>query len=121
MTDTEKAIEYFEQAAKDGNAFAEYQLARIYLYGLGVERDEERAMAYLHSAAEQGNEYAKQTLEDIREHRARYMQTGIVRLFYHLSRIMRDKLEKGKRGMTESKELRRINEKKRAQGLKQEQ
>ena len=121
LTDTQKAIEYFEQAAKDGNAFAEYQLARIYLYGLGVERDEEKAMAYLHSAAEQGNEYAKQTLEDIREHRARYMQTGIVRLFYHLSRIMRDKLEKGKRGMTESKELRRINEKKRAQGLKQEQ
>ena len=121
LTDTEKAIQHFEQAAKDGNAFAEYQLARIYLYGLGVERDEEKAMAYLHSAAEQGNEYAQQTLEDIREHRARYMQTGIVRLFYHLSRIMRDKLENGKRGMTDSKELRRINEKKRAQGLKQEQ
>ena len=121
LKDIEKAIGHFERAAEDGNDFAEYQLARIYLYGLGTERDEEKAMAYLHSAAEKGNEYAKQTLENIRLNRNRYMATGAVRLFYHLSRILRDKLEEGKRGMTDRKELRRINEKKRAHGLKQEQ
>ncbi len=121
LTDTEKAIQHFEKAAEDGNDFAEYQLARIYLYGLGIERDEDKGMDYLYSAAEKGNEYAKQTLENIRQNRNRYMATGAVRLFYHLSRILRDKLEEGKRGMTDRKELRRINEKKRAQGLKQEQ
>ena len=120
LKDVDKAVGHFERAAEDGNDFAEYQLARIYLYGLGAERDENKAMAYLHSAAEKGNEYAKQTLENIQQNRDRYMATGIVRLFYYLSRILRDDLKEGKRGMTDRKELQRINEKKRAHGLKQE-
>lgn len=120
LKDIDKAIGHFERAAEDGNDFAEYQLARIYLYGLGAERDADKAMVYLHSAAEKGNEYAKQTLENIRQNRDRYMATGIVRLFYYLSRILRDDLKEGKRGMTDRKELQRINEKKRAHGLKQE-
>ena len=120
LKDIDKAIGHFESAAEGGNDFAEYQLARIYLYGLGAERDADKAMAYLHSAAEKGNEYAKQTLENIRQNRDRYMATGIVRLFYYLSRILRDDLKEGKRGMTDRKELQRINEKKRAHGLKQE-
>ena len=120
LKDIDKVIGHFERAAEDGNDFAEYQLARIYLYGLGAERDADKAMVYLHSAAEKGNEYAKQTLENIRQNRDRYMATGIVRLFYYLSRILRDDLKEGKRGMTDRKELQRINEKNRAHGLKQE-
>ena len=86
-----------------------------------MPREEEKAIAYLHSAAEKGNEYAKQTLENIREHRNQYMATGVIRLFYHLSRIMQDKLEDKKRGQTDRKLLRQIDEKKRAHGLKHEQ
>ena len=58
-------------------------------------------------------------LKDLRKERGytqvkMQMLTGIDQSDY-------SKLENGKRGMTESKELRRINEKNRAQGLKQEQ
>lgn len=121
LKDIEKAVWYLEMAARKGNDFAEFQLARIYLYGKDMPRDEEKAIAYLHSAAEKGNEYAKQTLENIREHRNQYMATGVIRLFYHLSRIMQDKLEDKKRGQTDRKLLRQIDEKKRAHGLKHEQ
>ena len=121
VKDVEKAVQHFEKAANDGNDFAEYQLARIYLYGLGAERDEEKAIVYLRSAAKKGNEYAKQTMERIKVYHGQVMTTGIVRLFYHLSRMIKDKLEDGKRGMTDRKLLRQIDEKKRAQGLKHEQ
>lgn len=49
--------------------------------------------------------------------------SAVIRLFHHLSRVLQDRLEdyhKQKKGGVESKLRRQINEKKKAQGLKQE-
>ena len=45
--DINKAITYFEHAAKLGYSCAYRRLAKLYLYGIGVEKDYKKAMTYL--------------------------------------------------------------------------
>ena len=47
------------KAAEQGNAEAEYALARCYRDGNGVEKDENTAMGWLRSAARHGHRFAK--------------------------------------------------------------
>jgi len=57
--------QWLQKAAADGSAEAELWLAKRYLEGGGVERDEKRGLAYLHAAAGRGSARALTALGDL--------------------------------------------------------
>ena len=120
VKDIQKAIRSFKTAAENGNDYAEYQLGKIYLYGKDIPRDTDKAMYYLHLAAEHGNQYAAQLIHSIRVNGNWTAAIASLRLFGHIARIIKNRIEdKRKGGGTDRKLLRKIEEKKQAQGLKQ--
>lgn len=120
VKDIQKAIRSFKIAAENGNDYAEYQLGKIYLYGKDIPRDTDKAMYYLHLAAEHGNQYAAQLINSIRVNGNWTAALASLRLFGHIARIIKNRIEdKRKGGGTDRKLLRKIEEKKQAQGLKQ--
>ena len=120
VKDIQKAIRSFKIAAENGNDYAEYQLGKIYLYGKDVSRDTDKAMYYLHLAAEHGNQYAAQLIHSIRVNGNRTAALASLRLLGHMARIIKNRIEdKRKGGETDRKLLKKIEEKKQAQGLKQ--
>ena len=52
--DLEKAIYWYNKAAKNGNEKAQYNLGRCYSSGLGVEKDEFKAFEYYRKSVEKG-------------------------------------------------------------------
>ena len=120
VKDIQKAIRSFKIAAENGNDYAEYQLGKIYLYGKDIPRDTDKAMYYIHLAAEHGNQYAAQLIHSIRVNGNWTAAIASLRLFGHIARIIKNRIEdKRKGGGTDRKLLRKIEEKKQAQGLKQ--
>mgnify|MGYP001624079183 FL=1 len=121
----EEAMKCFEVAAENGNDFAEYQLGRIYVFGTGVERDKELALCYLRSSADKGNVYAAKLIEYADEKEAEkktYAAIGALWLLHDMARMMVQRIEPGGRlDFAADKKLRKkIEEKKQAQGLKQD-
>lgn len=53
--DVKKAVEWFEKAAEQGDADAQYNLGKCYAKGIGVPKDMRKAAAYFTQAAEQGS------------------------------------------------------------------
>ena len=120
VKDIQKAIRSFIVAAENGNDFAEYQLGKIYLYGKDVPRDTDTAMYYLQLAAEHGNQYAAQLIHSIKVNGNWTAALASLRLLGHIARIIKNRIEdKRKGGGTDRKLLKKIEEKKQAQGLKQ--
>ena len=122
---TDKAIHYFGMAAENGNDFAEYRLGKIYLFGTGVKRDKKLALCYLRSSAEKGNVYAAKLIEyaDGKEAEKRtYSAIGALWLLHDIARMMVQRIDPGGRlCFAADKKLRKkIEEKKQAQGLKQD-
>ena len=66
-TDTVTAIGYFELAAKQGHSYAEYQLGRIYCFGLGVPQNLEAGMEWLKTSADHGNDHAATLLSRVQQ------------------------------------------------------
>jgi TPR repeat protein len=56
--DNTKAAEWYEKAAKQGDADAQYELGSLYFNGQGVQRDDTKAAEWFSKAAAQGNEKA---------------------------------------------------------------
>lgn len=120
VKDIQKAIRSFKIAAENGNDYAEYQLGKIYLYGKDIPRDTDKAMYYIHLATEHGNQYAAQLIHSIRVNGNWTAAIASLRLFGHIARIIKNRIEdKRKGGGTDRKSLRKIEEKKQAQGLRQ--
>lgn len=120
VKDIQKAIRSFMVAAENGNDYAEYRLGKIYLYGKDVPRNTDSAMYYLQLASEHGNQYAAQLIHSIHVNGNRTAALASLRLFGHIARIIKNRIEdKRKGGGTDRKLLRKIEEKKQAQGLKQ--
>ena len=116
----QKAIRSFQIAAENGNDYAEYQLGKIYLYGKDIPRDTDTAMYYLQLAAEHGNQYAAQLIHSIRVNGNWTAALASLRLLGRIARIIKSRIEdKRKGGGTDRKLLRKIEEKKQAQGLRQ--
>ena len=57
--DVKKGVDYYQRAAKLGQASAAFQLFKCLRDGLGVERDEAKALEWLRVAAEKGNDDAQ--------------------------------------------------------------
>ncbi len=116
----QKAISMYELASIQGNAYAEYQLGRIYCYGDGVPRDLETSMAWLKSSADHGNEYATALLHQVQSN----LDTATVRtsfsLLQALANLIQGKHEQQHRKCMrmDRKQWQKIEEKKQAQGLR---
>ena len=120
VTSNSTSIRSFKIAADNGNDYAEYQLGKIYLYGKDVPRDTDTAMYYLQLAAEHGNPYAAQLTHSIKVNGNWTAALASLRLLGHIARIIKNRIEdKRKGGGTDRKLLKKIEEKKQAQGLKQ--
>ncbi len=121
VKDVNEAIRCLKIAAEQGNSYAEYQLGKLYLYGKDIEKDYPQAMMWLTASAEHGNPYASQLLHSIRSNKNWHTCMATIRLIHHISRMIKNRLDderKGSGGITDRKLMRKIEEKKQAQGLK---
>lgn len=119
--DTEKAIKYLTNSADAGNQFSQYVLGKTYLLGKDVSRDKELAVKWLTQSAEQGNEYAKFFLDNIDKFRDPSVVFYIPRMLSHMSRIFEENMIPYRNSSdmkVDSKLLRKLKEKKSAQGHK---
>lgn len=116
------AVRLLSEAAKRGNQWAEYQLGKMYLYGQRVDKDYELAVQLLTSSASKGNEYAQHILDNYHPytHSSSATVLASMRLLARLSQIIRDDAEKRNTNSRtiDRKLMRKIEEKKMAQGQK---
>jgi len=120
--DTAKAAELFTQAAEAGLSQAQYMLGKLYFGGSGIAADLELAEYWLTQAANQGHAYAEYLLARQNE-RPPSAMLSVSRLLHHISRIFGDNIpppEAPKGPLVESKLRRKMQEKKRALGIKSE-
>ena len=116
------AVRLLTEAANQGNQWAEYQLGKMYLYGQGVDKNYDEAVRLLTSSANRGNEYAQRLLDNYHSNTHGNSATVLasLRLLARLSQIIRedaDKRDKTGRPI-DRKLMRKIEEKKMAQGQK---
>ena len=119
--DTVGAVEWLTRSAEGGNPYAQYLLGKLYLTGKEVPRDEAQAVLWLTRSAEQGNEYARYLLDHREEQRPPDVMLAVTRLLYHMSRVFQDNsIPKSRPGgiQIDRKRLRKLREKKIAQGHK---
>ena len=121
--DPKEAVLNLTKAAERDHDFAKYKLGCLYFFGKAVERDEHKGIQYLTSAAEQGNEYAIQLLEQIQKNAKWAVMSGAVSLFFSAARIVQNRVMdhrklRQRRGQIEQKLRSRIEEKRRAHGIK---
>ena len=121
-SDIRYAVHLLMEAAERGNQWAEYQLGKMYLYGQGVDKNYEMAVQLLSSAANKGNEYAQHLLDNYRPymHSSSATVLASMRLLARLSQIIRDDAEKrdNNNRAIDRKLMRKIEQKKQAQGQK---
>ncbi len=66
--DYRNAVRLYQDAAAYGNPDAETNLAKLYLRGKGIQRDDNKARALLEKAASQGHEEAQRILRALSAH-----------------------------------------------------
>ena len=117
-TDIQKAIPMFELAAEQGNAYAEYQLGKIYCFGQGVPQNLEVGMDWLKTSANHGNEYASALLEKVQNHIHRQTTSAVFRLFRGLAGLIQASANRHihRRDSIDRKQRLKIEEKKQAHG-----
>lgn len=123
--DVEAAIRWLTASAGQGNQFAQYRLGKLYLLGKDVPKDKEAAVHWFTLAAAQGNEYAQYFLGHIDDVFTEPLALVATRLLHHLGNIFREQTPppSGSAGMrvgVDKKLLRKIREKKMAQGHKRD-
>ena len=117
----EKAIQYLTSSAEVGNPFSQYILGKTYLLGKDVPKDKEQAIKWLNLSAEQGNEYAKFFLDNIDKFGEPSVALVVSRLLKHMSKIFEEtRMPYGNSNAMkiDSKLLKKLKEKKAAQGHK---
>jgi len=122
VKDIDQAVIYLMKSAKQGNQFAQYTLGKLYLFGKNVSKDKELAIMWLTKAAEQGNDYAKLLLKNMDKFKQPSVALGISRIMHYMGRIFEENMtfQKSSAEMKiDSKRLRKLREKKVAQGHKQ--
>ena len=117
-TDIQKAISMFELAAEQGNSYAEYQLGKIYCFGLGVPQNLEVGMEWLKASASHGNEYAAQLLGKVENHIHRQTTSAVFGLFRGLAGMIQTSANNfiRRRNSIDRKQRQKIEEKKQALG-----
>jgi hypothetical protein len=65
IQDYKQAVAWYQKAADQGNAGAQYNLGFMYKNGYGVNKDSKQAVAWYQKAADQGDVDAKQALKKL--------------------------------------------------------
>jgi TPR repeat protein len=121
LKDIQKALKYLTDSAELGNQYAQFTLGKLYLLGKDVSKDKIRAEKWLSKSAEQGNTYAKFFLDNIDRFIEPSVMYYLVQVLNHVSKIFESNLKQQMTSGTlqvDSKRLRKLKEKKIAQGHK---
>lgn len=122
VKDINHALIYLTKSSEQGNQFAQYTLGKLYLFGKDVSKDKVIAIMWLTKAAEQGNEYARSLLENMDKFKQLSVGLGISRIMHYIGRIFEENmtfLKSSAEMKIDSKRLRKLRQKKVAQGHKQ--
>lgn len=117
--DVEAAIRWLTASAKQENQYAQYALGKLYFYDGDVPRDKEKSLYWLSLSAQQGNVYAQFLIDRINEYRNPSVLLAATRLMHRLENLFREDYHKATGGAAfriDRKRLRRVREKKQAQG-----
>jgi hypothetical protein len=121
--DIKSSVKFLEIASDNGNQFAQYMMGKLYLLGKYVTEDKEMAKKYFNLSAEQGNEYAKFYLENMDKFHNPSICLVASRMLHHMSKIFEDNIPFKSSGTglkIDSKLMRKLKEKKVAQGHKRD-
>lgn len=121
--DIKRSVKFLEIASDNGNQFAQYMMGKLYLLGKYVTEDKEMAKKYFNLSAEQGNEYAKFYLENMDKFHNPSICLVASRMLHHMSKIFEDNIPfklSGTGLKIDSKLMRKLKEKKVAQGHKRD-
>ena len=118
-TDPATAIGYFELAAKQGHSYAEYQLGRIYCFGLGVPQYLEAGMEWLKASADHGNDHAASLLSRVQQGLQNVALNAASGLLCSFANMLQASGEQNfqKRLRADRKQISKTAQKKQAQGL----
>lgn len=114
------SIYCLNHSAGHGNQNAQYLLGKIYLFEPMV-RDVKSGMFWLQKSMSQGNPYAAYLLAHKDEWGRVQLQSGIIRLFHHLSGIFKEQIKEDQsRNMEwiDHKRRQKLKAKKMAQGIR---
>lgn len=114
------SIYWLNHSAGHGNQNAQYLLGKIYLFEPMV-RDAKSGMFWLQKSMSQGNPYAAYLLAHKDEWGRVLLQSGIIRLFHHLSGIFNEQIKEDQsRNMEwiDHKRRQKLKVKKMAQGIR---
>ena len=116
--DIPTSLQFLTAAAEQGNQYAQYTLGKLYLMGKEVTKNKETAVRWFTLSAAQGNLYAQFFLEHMDEFKDPSVLLAGTRLLHHMSRVFADNAPplKPPGQRTDRKLLRRLREKKQAQG-----
>jgi TPR repeat protein len=116
--DIQTALQFLTAAAEQGNQYAQYTLGKLYLMGKDVRKDKDTAVRWFTLSAAQGNIYAQFFLDHMDDFKEPSALLAGTRLLHHMSRIFSDNAPplKPPGHKTERKLLRKLREKKQAQG-----
>ena len=118
LKDIQTALQFLTAAAEQGNQYAQYTLGKLYLMGKDVPKDKETAVRWFTLSAEQGNIYAQFFLDHMDDFKDPSVLLAGTRLLHHMSRVFADNAPplKPPGQRTDRKLLRKLREKKQAQG-----
>ncbi len=116
--DIQTALQFLTTAAEQGNQYAQYTLGKLYLIGKDVPKDKETAVRWFTPSAAQGNIYAQFFLDHMDDFKDPSVLLAGTRLLHHMSRVFADNAPplKPSGQRTDRKLLRKLREKKQAQG-----
>lgn len=121
--DIASAVKWLLLSAEKGNQYAQYLLGKIYLMGDGVPKDKDAAIKWFTLSADQGNEYAQFFLENMDKFKEPSVCLVAKRMLNHMSKIFEDNVPIKSSGVglkIDSKLMRKLREKKVAQGHKRD-
>lgn len=116
--DIQTALQFLTAAAEQGNQYAQYTLGKLYLMGKDIPKDKDAAVRWFTLSAAQGNIYAQFFLDHMDSFKDPSVLLAGTRLLHHMSRVFSDNAPplKPPGQRTDRKLLRRLREKKQAQG-----
>lgn len=116
--DIPAALQFLTAAAEQSNQYAQYTLGKLYLMGKDIPRNKESAVRWFTLSAAQGNLYAQFFLDHMDEFKDPSVLQAGTRLLHHMSRVFADNAPplKPPGQRADRKLLRRLREKKQAQG-----
>ncbi|MBZ2174388.1 relaxase MobL [Schnuerera sp. xch1] len=121
--DISSAVKWLKLSSEKGNQYGQYLLGKIYLMGEGVPRDKKEAIKWFTLSAEQGNEYAQFFLDNMDKFYNPSVSLAVSKMFHHMSKTFEDNVPLKSSGVgvkIDSKLLKKLREKKMAQGHKKD-